>query len=75
MSSAQAAPTADELEEIWRQLLGLLEEAVRDLDADKLSEESFASFRSILQIAMDVARDRRAILASTRHTAAVGSGN
>jgi uncharacterized protein len=73
MGSAQAAPTADALEEIWRQLLGLLEEAVRDLDADKLSEESFASFRSILQIAMDVARDRRATLASTRQAAVVGS--
>jgi hypothetical protein len=71
MGSAQAAPTADALEEIWRQLLGLLEEAVRDLDA--AIGGIFASFRSILQIAMDVARDRRAILASTRQTAAIGS--
>jgi uncharacterized protein len=73
MGSAQAAATADSLEEIWRQLLALLEEAVRDLDADKLSEESFASFRSILQIAMDVARDRRTILASARQAAVAGS--
>jgi uncharacterized protein len=72
MSSAQDANSLAGLEDVWRQLLGILEEAVRDLDADKLSEESFNSFRSILQIAMDVARDRRAGLALQTSVAAVG---
>jgi hypothetical protein len=61
MDSAQEANPMESLEPIWRELLGLTA-AVHDLDADKLSEESFNSFRSILQIAMDVTRDRRAIL-------------
>jgi len=52
------------LEAIWRDLLAILAEAVHDLDADRLSEKSFHSFRSILEIALDVTRDRRAILAS-----------
>jgi uncharacterized protein len=65
MSSTQEAISLDTLDEIWRDLLAILEEAVHDLDADKLSEESFNSFRSILQIAMDVTRDRRTILTST----------
>ena len=52
------------LEEIWRQLLEILTQAVQDLDADKLSEESFNSFRVILQIGMDVTKERRALLMS-----------
>ena len=48
-------------------------EAVRDLDADKLSEESFDSFRSILQIAVDVARDRRGALAARGEAARAAS--
>jgi uncharacterized protein len=64
MSSAQEVASPSALDQIWRQMLAVLEEAVRDLDRDKLSEESFNSFRSILQIAMEVARDRRAILMS-----------
>ncbi len=62
MASAQEASSLASLEDIWRDLLSVLAEAVQDLDTDKLSEESFNSFRSILQIAMDVTRDRRAIL-------------
>lgn len=62
MSSAEEAASLAALEEVWRALGGLLKEAVRDLDADKLSEESFNSFRSILQIAMEVAREKRALL-------------
>jgi hypothetical protein len=46
------------LEDVRRDLLVILAEAVHDLNADKLSEESFNSFRSIMQIAMD----RRAFL-------------
>lgn len=63
MNSAQEANSLASLEILWRELLAILAEAVHDLDADKLSEESFNSFRSILQIAMDVTRDRRDIVA------------
>lgn len=73
MSSTQGATALATLEEIWRELLAILEEAVHDLDADKLSEESFNSFRSILQIAMDVTRDRKIILASTGQAAGASS--
>jgi uncharacterized protein len=52
------------LEEIWRELLTILTEAVQDLDADKLSEESFNSFRVILQIGMEATKERRALLAT-----------
>ena len=50
------------LEEAWRELLKILAEAVHDLDADKLSEESFNSFRAILQIGMEATRERRSML-------------
>src|ERR1700733_4925552 len=52
------------LDETWRELLKILTEAVHDLDADKLSEESFNSFRIILQIGMEVTKERRSILMS-----------
>jgi hypothetical protein len=52
------------LDETWRELLKILTEAVGDLDADKLSEESFNSFRVILQIGMEVTKERRALLSS-----------
>ncbi len=71
MNSAQEADSLASLERIWRELLAILAEAVQDLDADDLSEESFNSFRSILQIAMDVTRDRRAILMSAKGTPSV----
>ena len=54
------------LDEAWRELLKILTEAVNDLDADKLSEESFNSFRIILQIGMEVTKERRSILMSAR---------
>ena len=38
-------------------MLGILTAAVGDLDADRLSEESFHSFRAILQIGLEVVRD------------------
>jgi uncharacterized protein len=53
-----------ELEQIWGELLTILTQAVRDLDADKLSEESFNSFRVILQIGMEVTKERRALLSA-----------
>jgi hypothetical protein len=56
MNSAQEANSLGAPEDIWRDLLAILTETVHDLDADKLSEESFDSCRSILQMAMDVAR-------------------
>jgi hypothetical protein len=63
MSSAQEATSLPCLENIWRELLAILTEAVQDLDANNLSEESFASCPSVLQMAMDVIRDRRVIVA------------
>jgi uncharacterized protein len=65
ISAAQDAASMAELEDVWRELLIILKEAVRDLDTDKLSEESFNSFRTILQIGMEVARDRREILGAS----------
>jgi hypothetical protein len=53
------------LDEIWNELLTILAQAVHDLDADKLSEESFNSFRVILQIGMEATRERRSLLMST----------
>jgi hypothetical protein len=53
------------LDETWRELLKILTEAVHDLDADKLSEDSFNSFRAILQIGMEVTKERRALLSTT----------
>jgi hypothetical protein len=72
MDAALETNSGTHLEVIWRELLAILMEAVQDLDADKLSEESFASFRSILNIALEVTKERRAIVAST-HAAAAGA--
>ncbi len=65
ISSVQEVNSLPPLDEAWRELLKILTEAVRDLDADKLSEESFHSFRTILQIGMEVTKERRSILMST----------
>jgi uncharacterized protein len=62
---AQEATSMESLEVIWRDLLAILAEAVRDLDDEKISEDSFHSFRAILQIGMDVTRERRAILSTS----------
>jgi hypothetical protein len=61
------------LEDIWRELLTILAEAVHDLDADNLSEESFNSFRAILQIGIEVTKERRALLVSANPRASVAS--
>lgn len=63
----------DRLEDVWRDLLTVLKEAVHDLDADRMSEESFGSFRAILQIGMEVTRERRAMLTSANSTTSVAS--
>ena len=61
ITTAQQAHSTTELDAIWDELLAILAEAVRDLDTDRLSQESFQSFRAILQIGMEVTRDRRTI--------------
>ena len=73
ITSAQNVHSLAPLEGIWRELLEILAEAVHDLDADKLSEESFNSFRAILQIGMEVTRERRLFLLSAMPTADVAS--
>ncbi len=68
IGSVQEVNSLPPLEDIWRELLNILTEAVRDLDADKLSEESFNSFRAILQIGMEATRERRSMLLSANLT-------
>jgi hypothetical protein len=62
MSAAREAKSLAVLEEIRGELLAILAAAVGDLDRNKLSEESFDSFRAILQIGMEVVRDRWTVL-------------
>jgi uncharacterized protein len=71
IGAAQETNLIEPLDAIWSDLLAILAEAVRDLDAGKISEESFLSFRSILQIGMDATRERRAILSSSNTGASV----
>ena len=47
ITAAQQVSSIPELDKIWQKLLTILREAVHDLDTDKLSEESFNSFRII----------------------------
>lgn len=51
-----------QLEQIRLQLLDALTEVVRALDEDRISEESFQSFRVVWQIALDMIRERRTLL-------------
>jgi hypothetical protein len=64
ISEVQEVTSLAALDDTWCELLKILTEAVRDLDADKLSEDSFNSFRAILQIGMEVTKERRALLSS-----------
>lgn len=64
ITSVQNINSLPHLDETWNELLSILAQAVNDLDADKLSEESFNSFRVILQIGMEATRERRTILMS-----------
>jgi uncharacterized protein len=73
IGSVQEVSSLARLEDIWRELLSILAEAVHDLDADKLSEESFNSFRAILQIGIEVTRERRGVLMSANSPASVAS--
>jgi TRAP transporter TAXI family solute receptor len=65
ISHVQEIQSLPPLDQTWNELLQILTEAVRDLDADKLSEESFNSFRVILQIGMEATRERRSMLATS----------
>jgi hypothetical protein len=67
MMDAQSAESATALDALKTDLLATLTSAVRDLDADKLSEESFQSFRDVLQIVLEVIRERREILVSRQN--------
>jgi uncharacterized protein len=74
MNAAQDTNSLASLEDIWRNSLAILTEAVHDLGEDKLSEESFNSCRSILQIALEVIANRRAALTSVSSAASpIGS--
>ena len=62
IAEVQKAEAEAPLIEIWRELLATLATAVHDLDTDKMSQESFSSFRSILQVGLEAIKERRAIL-------------
>ena len=66
IGEVQTTNSLSSLDEAWRELLTILAEAVHDLDGDKLSEESFNSFRAILQIGMEVTKERRALLLASQ---------
>lgn len=63
MTAAQAVDSIEDLDVLKTELLATLTAAVRDLDSDKLSEVSFQSFRDVLQIVLEVIRERRETLA------------
>ena len=73
ISSVEEVNSLPRLEDIWRELLAILADAVHDLDADNLSEESFNSFRAILQIGIEVTKERRTLLVSASSRASVAS--
>lgn len=64
ITAAQQVETGAPLMDIWRELLATLAKAVHDLDTDKMSQDSFNCFRSILQIGLELTKERRVILAS-----------
>ena len=74
ISGVQEANSLAPLDESWRELLKILTEAVNDLDADRLSEESFHSVRAILEIGMEVTKERRALLISANPATSVADG-
>jgi uncharacterized protein len=62
IATAQTVEAEASLDDVWSELLTILTKAVHDLDNDKMSQESFNSFRSILQIGLEVTKERRTIL-------------
>jgi hypothetical protein len=67
MTDAQSAESPMALDALKMNLLATLTSAVHDLDADKISEASFQSFRDVLQIVLEVIRERREMLATRRN--------
>jgi TRAP transporter TAXI family solute receptor len=59
LNRAQASQELGELVKLRAQLVGLLTDVVKQLDEDKISEESFQSFRVVWQIAADMVRERQ----------------
>lgn len=59
---AHEAATVENLEAVRADLLAVLMNAVRDLDANKVTQESFQSFRDLWQIATDAVRERNICL-------------
>src|SRR5580704_870174 len=74
ITSVQNINSLPPLDQSWRELLKILTEAVNDLDADRLSEESFHSVRAILEIGMEVTKERRALLLSAKPATIVADG-
>jgi hypothetical protein len=62
LTDAQSAESPRAMDLVKAELLATLTSAVRDLDAAKLSEESFQSFRDVLQIVLGLVRERREML-------------
>jgi len=73
MNAARETQSQAALEETRGELLGILTAAVADLDANRLSAESFSSFRAILEIALDAIRDSSAVL-DRRSASATAAG-
>ena len=69
MADAQSAESPAALDALKTDLLATLTSAVHDLDADKLSEESSQSFKDVLQIVLQVIRERRDLLVNRRNYA------
>jgi uncharacterized protein len=59
MAACQQTKSAERIDQIRNEMLEVLTLAFKDLDADRISEESFHSFRAILQIALDVVKEKR----------------
>ena len=71
MEEIQASGSDQELAPIHAELMSMLTKAVRDLDEDKLSEESFQSFHTVWRVAIDLLRDRKPAAAPPEPTVAV----
>jgi uncharacterized protein len=69
IGSAKDATSRAALEEIRNKLLDILTSAVADLDSDRISEEAFQSFRAVLQIGLELVRDRWAAMTGLTATA------
>lgn len=66
ITRAEATSDPQTVEEIRLRLFKMLTEVVCALDEDRISEESFQSFRVVWQIAIDLLRERRSAARPTR---------